>query len=161
MSNTVHDITDQLRASSFEHVRAVIEPDDVLVLLAYLEDRGFISKEAREALETDNKVYEDFLKSRKLTVEKSHELTADEQAALMADYNDYLASPEGQKAVEAERVAAEKKAEEEAKAETPEEESDLSSMTKDELIAFADVRGIKVNKANTKAEIIEEIEGAK
>lgn len=49
--STVQQIADQLRASNFEHVRAIIEPDDVMVLIDYLESQGFISAEARAAAE--------------------------------------------------------------------------------------------------------------
>lgn len=52
--NTVGQIADQLRACNFEHVRAVLEPDDVMVLTAYLEGQGFISAEALAKHETEN-----------------------------------------------------------------------------------------------------------
>lgn len=51
--NTVAQITDQLRACNFEHVRAVVEPDDVMVLIDYLEGQGFISAEAQAVLDTE------------------------------------------------------------------------------------------------------------
>lgn len=51
--NTVAQITDQLRACNFEHVRAVVEPDDVMVLIDYLEGQGFISAEAQAVLDAE------------------------------------------------------------------------------------------------------------
>lgn len=53
MSNSIQDIADHLRAANFEHVRAIIEPDDNMVLIDYLEGQGFISVEARARNEAD------------------------------------------------------------------------------------------------------------
>lgn len=77
--NTVLQITDQLRASNFEHVRAVIEPDDVTVLIDYLEGQGFLSPEGMEA-----KVYAAFLTSKGVLPE--HVQTQEEQDAMKAEY---------------------------------------------------------------------------
>ncbi len=49
--STVQQIADQLRAANFEHVRAIIEPDDNMVLIDYLESQGFVSEQARLAKE--------------------------------------------------------------------------------------------------------------
>lgn len=49
---TVQQIADQLRATNYEHVRAVLEPDDVMVLLDYLEGQGFVAVGAEVAPET-------------------------------------------------------------------------------------------------------------
>lgn len=51
--STIPQIADQLRACNFEHARAVFEPDDVMVLIAYLEDQGFISAEAQVVLDAE------------------------------------------------------------------------------------------------------------
>jgi len=45
--STIPQIADQLRATNFEHVRAIIEPEDVTVLIDYLEGQGFISAAAQ------------------------------------------------------------------------------------------------------------------
>ena len=102
MSNTIQDIADHLRAANFEHVRAVIEPDDNMVLIDYLESQGFISAEARARDEAD----------------------AATQAELEAEDNS----------------------------------ATLDSMTKAELLAEADKRGIGTDSGMTKADIIAAIE---
>lgn len=78
MSNMMQ-IADQVRACNSDHVRAVIEPDDVMVLLDYLEGQGFLSSEGMEA-----KVYARFLKSKGVLPE--HVQTQEEQDASKMEY---------------------------------------------------------------------------
>lgn len=88
--SSIQDIAEQLRACNAEHVRAIIEPDDVMVLVDYL----------------------------------------DRQSQLVVQ----------------------------ERAEPKSEPVSLESMTKDELLEYADSHGVEVAKSKTKAEIIEAIE---
>ena len=122
--STMHEITEQLRASNFEHVRAVIEPDDVMVLLAFLEKQGFLSAEGIAALEAEanenSGTYYAFLQSKGLEIDKAPNVSGvdDEHAAHRAEYVRWLATDEGKKAVEKEAAgkAAAGKADADAKA---------------------------------------------
>lgn len=89
--SSIQEIAEQLRACNADHVRAIIEPDDVMVLVDYLD--------------------------------RQSRLVVQEQA-----------EPKKSEAV------------------------DLESMTKDELLNYADSHGVEVAKSKTKAEIIEAIE---
>lgn len=112
MSNSIQDIADHLRAANFEHVRAIVEPDDNMVLIDYLEGQGFISAEARARNEADAAV------QTTKEAEDAGSLAASEEAGSI----------------------------------------DLESLTKDELLEYAEAHGVEVAKSKTKAEIIEAIE---
>lgn len=57
--STVQQIADHLRAANSEHVRAIIEPDDNMVLIDYLESQGFISAEAQAAKDAEAQAVKD------------------------------------------------------------------------------------------------------
>lgn len=117
MSNSLLQIVGQLRASKLEHVRACVEPDDVLVLLGYFESHGYLAEDAIAALEAEaaagQGVYFDFLKNRKLTPRQAKELSDADAVALRNDYSAYLLTPEGIK-VKGEEKAAKEKADHDA-----------------------------------------------
>lgn len=119
MSNSIQDIADHLRAANFEHVRAIIEPDDNMVLIDYLEGQGFISAEAK----------------------------ARDEAVLVAKGDRPESLSESQFPEEPLVIS-----------EAADELVDLESMTKDELLEYAEAQGVEVAKSKTKAEIIEAIE---
>lgn len=48
--STIEQIVEQLKACNFEHVRAVVEPDDVMVLLDHLEKSAPAEQSAAEVV---------------------------------------------------------------------------------------------------------------
>ncbi len=71
--STLRQIADHLRASNSEHVRAILEPDDVMVLIDNLESQGFISAEAQAAKDAEAQAAKD--------AEAAKEVEAKEAAA--------------------------------------------------------------------------------
>lgn len=106
---TMSDIVEQLRSNYRDQVRAIIERDDQTILLAYLEAQGFLSLEAIEKLNveaaTGRGVYFDWLASNHFTPRQAREFNDADAVAMRADYGRYLTTPEGMKALDAERVA--------------------------------------------------------